>query len=127
ALDGAPRVVGRSVLSRGERYTVIGGLPEDATTPLNAEVYTALQPTRQGEGGGTNFDCVTRLRDGATWPEADGRINRAWLYRADRYDLGDNPGAQVSDYSVQLPKGQTATRRRQAPGLSLGAAFIRLI
>src|SRR5437660_698441 len=127
AFDADPHVVGRSVLLRGEPYTVIGVLPEDATTPLNADVYTALQPTRQGEGGGTNFDCVTRLRDGATWPEADSQINRAWLHRADRYELGDNPGAQVSYYSVPLQKGQTATLRPQVLALMLAAGFILLI
>jgi len=127
AFDADPHVVGRSVLLRGEPYTVIGVLPEDATTPLTADVYTALQPTRQGEGGGTNFDCVTRLRDGATWPEADSQINRAWLHRADRYELGDNPGAQVSYYSVPLQKGQTATLRPQVLALMLAAGFILLI
>jgi len=40
---------------KGAPYTVIGVLPEDAPTPLNADLYTALQPGREGEGRGTNF------------------------------------------------------------------------
>ena len=73
-----PKILGRAILLKGEPYTVIGVLPEGATTPLNADLYTALQPSREGEGSGTNFESVTRLRDGANWQEADAEINRAW-------------------------------------------------
>ena len=48
-------ILGRSILLKGEPYTVIGVLPEGATTPLNADLYTAIQASRDGEGGGTNF------------------------------------------------------------------------
>ena len=76
-----PNILGQAILLKGEPYTVIGVLPEGATTPLNADLYTALQPSREGEGGGTNFEAITRLRDGATWQEADAEINRAWSLR----------------------------------------------
>ena len=90
---------------KGEPYTVVGVLPEGATTPLNADLYTALQPTRDGEGGGTNFEAITRLRDGATWQEADAEINRAWTARASRYELDKNAGAQVTYYSGAATEG----------------------
>jgi len=77
-------ILGQSILLKGEPTTVIGVLPKDATTPLNADVYTALQPSREGEGGGTNFTAITRLRDGATWQQADAEINRAWAERSTR-------------------------------------------
>ena len=122
-----PHILGQSILLRGEPYTVIGVLPENATTPLNADVYTALQPSRQGEGTGTNFECITRLRDGATWQVADAQINRAWLNRSHRYEVGDNSGAQLTYYSVPLQQGQAATLRPQALALMLAAGFILLI
>ena len=122
-----PNILGQAILLKGEPYTVIGVLPEGVTTPLNADLYTALQPSREGEGGGTNFDAITRLRDGATWQEADAEINRAWSLRAQRYELTDNPGAQVSYYSVPLQKGETATLRPQVLTLMLAAGFILLI
>jgi predicted permease len=122
-----PNILGRSILLKGEPYVVIGILPEGATTPLNADLYTALQPSREGEGGGTNFDAITRLRDGATWQEADAQINRAWLHRSQRYELANNPGAQVNYYSVPLQKGETATLRPQVLTLMLAAGFILLI
>ena len=122
-----PSILGRPILLKGEPYTVIGVLPEDATTPSNADLYTAIQAARDGEGGGTNFEAITRLRDGATWQEADAEINRAWSLRTNRYELEDNPGAHVTYYSVPLQKGETATLRPQALTLMLAAAFILLI
>src|SRR5712664_2544802 len=63
------KVLGQSVLLKGEPYTIVGVLPESATTPLNADLYTALRPSREGEGGATNFQAITRLRDGANWQQ----------------------------------------------------------
>ena len=122
-----PNILGQPILLKGEPFTVIGVLPEGATTPLNADLYTALQPSRQGEGGGTNFASITRLRDGASWQQANAEINRAWSLRAQRYELKDHPGAQVTYHSVQLQKGQTDSLRPQALALMLAAGFILLI
>ncbi len=127
AFGANPKILGQTVLLKGEPYTVIGVLPEGAATPLNADLYTALQPSREGEGSGTNFESVTRLRDGATWREADAEINRAWSLRTQRYELENNPGAHVMFYSVPLQKAQTARLRPQVLTLLLAAGFILLI
>ena len=127
AFGANPKILGQTVLLKGEPYTVIGVLPEGAATPLNADLYTALQPSREGEGGGTNFESITRLRDGATWREADAEINRAWSLRTQRYELENNPGAHVMFYSVPLQKAQTARLRPQVLTLLLAAGFILLI
>lgn len=121
------QIIGQSIRLKGEPYTVVGVLPDGVTTPVNADVYTAIQASRQGEGAGTNFDCITRLRGGATWQQADAQINRAWLARKDRYELYDNPGAKVSYYSVPLQAGQSAELRPQALALMFAAGFILLI
>jgi predicted permease len=123
----SPKILGQTVLLKGEPYSVIGVLPEGATIPLSADLYTALQPSREGEGTGTNFECITRLRDGATWQEADAETNRAWSLRSQRYELENNPGAQVTYYSVPLQKGETATLRPQVLTLMLAAGLILLI
>ena len=120
-------ILGRPILLKGEPFTVVGVLPEGAATPLNAGVYTALQPTLNGEGGGTNFECITRLRDKANWQEADAEINRAWSQRANRYELTDDPGAQVSYHSVPLQQGETASLRPKVLALMLSAGLILLI
>jgi hypothetical protein len=63
---------------------------------LNAELYTALAASRGGEGGGKNFECITRLRDGATWQEANAEINSTWSHHANLYELRNYPGARVT-------------------------------
>ena len=122
-----PGILGQPILLRSEPYTVVGVLPQDATTPLNADVYTPLQASREGEGRGTNFTCIIRLRHAATWEEADAQINRTWLSRAGRYELADNPSAKVSYHSVPLKKGQTDSLRPQVLALMVAAGFILLI
>ena len=121
-----PGILGQAILLKGEPHTVIGVLPQDATTPSDADVYTALQPSREGAGGGSNFDVITRLRDGATWEEANAQINRAWAIRAQRFEKSV-PGARVTYYSVPLQKGQTDELRPQVLALMLAAGFILLI
>jgi predicted permease len=122
-----PKILGQAILLKGEPYTVIGVLPEGVLLPQPADVYTALQPYNGGEGAGTNFEDIVRLRDGATWQEADAEINRAWALRANKYEQHDNPGAQVTYYTVPLQKGETATLRPQVLALMLAAGFILLI
>lgn len=122
-----PNIAGKNILLKGEPYTVVGVLPDGATIPLDADLYTALQASRNGEGGGTNFDLITRLRDGATWQRADAEINRAWSLRTVRYELQDNFGAQVTFYSVPLQRGETAALRPQVLASMLAAGIILLI
>jgi macrolide transport system ATP-binding/permease protein len=122
--DGS--ILGRAIFLRSEPYTVVGVLPQGATTPLNADVYTALQPSREGEGSGTNFEAIIGLRDGANWQQADAEINRAWSLGAQRFEK-NNAGAQITYYSVQLQKGETDSLRPQVLALMLAAGFILLI
>lgn len=121
-----PGILNQPILLKGEPYTVIGVLPETAATPANADLYTALQPSREGEGGGTNFEAFVRLRDGATWQQADAQINNAWSLRAKRYEA-KNGGARLTYHSVPLQKAETDTLRPQVMALMLAAGFILLI
>lgn len=120
-------IVGQAILLKGEPYIVVGVLPQGAMTSSNADLYTPLQPSRGGEGGGTNFQAITRLRDGATWQQADAEINRTWSLRASHYELSNNPGALVTYHSEPLQKGETDALRPQVLALMLAADFILLI
>lgn len=124
--DGKRDVIGKTVLLKGEPYTIIGVLPEDASTPLNADLYTALQPSREGEGQAANFQAIMRLRNGATWQEANSEINRA-LGQSVRAQRLMKTGARITYYSVPLQKGETNTLRPQVLALMLAAGFILLI
>ncbi|HXJ06998.1 MAG TPA: ADOP family duplicated permease [Candidatus Acidoferrum sp.] len=126
AFGADPSILGQAILLKGDPHMVVGVLPQGATTPLNADVYTNLQPSREGEGGGTNFEAITRLRDGAKWQESNAEINRAWAIRAQRF-AKNSPGSQVAYYSVPFQKGQTDSLRPQVLALMLAAFFILLI
>jgi predicted permease len=121
-------VLGQTAVLKGEPYTIIGVLPENATTPLNADIYTAIQPSREGEGRGTNFEAILRLRDGASWQQADAEINRAWARSARVLEIAKhNPGLQFTYYCVPLQKSETDTLRPQVLTLMLAAGLILLI
>jgi predicted permease len=123
---GDRALLGQTIRLKGEPYTVIGVLPDGATTPLNADLYTALQPSREGEGSGTNFDAITRLRDGASWQQADAEINRAWASLSADF-ANRHSGSKQSFYSVPLQKGQNAGLRPKALTLMIAAGIILLI
>lgn len=119
-------LIGSAVRLKGEPYTVIGILPQNAVTPLNADVYTSLQPSPHGEGNGTNFGVIFRLNNGATWQQADAEINRAWAARISQIE-SRNPGTRIQFYTVPFQKGVTSELRPQAIALMAAAGFILLI
>lgn len=124
--NGDPLAVGHTVMIKGVAHTVIGVLPSGAALPEKVNLYTALQPSRKGEGEGGNYEVIARLREGATWQQANDEINHAWSQRAERF-AENNPGARVSYYSVPLQKAQTEAIRPQILALMLSAGLILLI
>src|SRR5258706_2093234 len=70
-----PAVVGRSVLLRGEPYTVTGVMPREFRTSVDADLWTPIKPSRTGgEGGGTNYEVIARLKPGVTWQQANSQL-----------------------------------------------------
>ena len=128
AFGGNPNALGQTVLLKSEPHTIIGVLPKGATTPLNADVYTALQPGREGAGQAANFVATMRLRDNATWQQAEAELNRALsgTARAQRF-AGTNPDARLTYYAVPLQKAATDRLRPQVLALMLASGFILLI
>lgn len=124
--QGDSGIVGQAIHLKGQLYTVIGVLPQGATTPFNADLYTPLQPSTSGEGGGTNYDIITRLRPGATWQESDAQINRAWASDA-AVLAAENHATRVSFHSVPLQQGETESLRPKALALMFAAGLILMI
>jgi predicted permease len=71
---GDPGVMGRGILLRGEPYTVVGIMPAGFTSGAKADIWTPIHPSRTGEGGGSNYDIIARLRPGASWQEASAQL-----------------------------------------------------
>lgn len=92
-----PNVIGRSVLFRGEPYTVIGVMPAGFRfDDPRADLWTPLRPTTTGEGGGTNYEIIARVKPGASWAQASAELNglvpemkRTGIYSKDsKFKLG---------------------------------------
>jgi predicted permease len=70
AFDGDPTIIGRRVLLKGEPHTVIGIMPRGFKTSVVAEVWTPLKPSTEGEGEGSNYAALLRLKPDVTWAQA---------------------------------------------------------
>jgi macrolide transport system ATP-binding/permease protein len=123
---GSADLVAGTIHLKGEPYTVIGVLPQGVRTPLNADLYTAIQPGRDGEGSGTNYLAVARLRDGANWQQANAELSRAWADHIAAMEQ-HNPGSRYEYYFVPLQQGQASELGPKALALMVAAGFILLI
>ena len=68
-------IVGRAITLRGEPYTVVGVMPEGFTTGTPTDVWTPLHPSTTGEGQGTNYGMIVRVRPPASWAQANAEVN----------------------------------------------------
>jgi predicted permease len=73
---GDRQIVGRAITLRGEPYTVVGVMPNGFTTGVPTDVWTPIRPSRTGEGGGSNYGMIARLRSNAAWSEANAEVGR---------------------------------------------------
>jgi predicted permease len=74
-LNGDEAVVDRRVMLRGEAYTVVGVMPASFRTSSQADIWTPLRPSTTGEGEGSNYGIVARLRPGVTWALAESQVS----------------------------------------------------
>jgi predicted permease len=101
-------------------------MPRGFTSGSPVDVWTPLQPSRRGEGGGQNYAIVARLHDGVTWAQADAEFAAAGqaamddLYRA---AASANNRARV--HLLPLQEGETQQVRQ--PILILWAAVAAVL
>ena len=72
--NGDATVIGRGILLRGEPYTVVGVMPARFRPITEADVWTPLRPSRTGEGAGSNYGIIARLKPGATAAQASAQL-----------------------------------------------------
>ncbi|MBX9602601.1 MAG: ADOP family duplicated permease [Bryobacteraceae bacterium] len=109
-LGGDSGVVGRAVLLRGEPYTVVGVMPAGFRSSAPADLWTPLKPNTKGEGSGSNYAIVSRLKPGATLAQAEGQLAgiTADLVRARA--LSSNSEARLG--LIPLRQGMTSEMRK---------------
>jgi predicted permease len=123
---GDAAIIGQPIHLKGIPYTVIGVLPANARTPSAADLFTSLRPDTSEEGGGDNFDPILRLRNDATWQQADAQLRRlrsdTSLYLEKKF-----PGTQVYLFAAPLQQGLAVTTRTPAMILMAAVSFVLLV
>ena len=71
---GDAAVLGRTISLRGEAYTVVGIMPREFRAASPVDVWTPLRPSQQGEGGGSNYEVIARLKPGVSWAQASEQL-----------------------------------------------------
>ncbi len=122
---GDPGVTGQGILLRGEPYTVAGIMPAGFRTETKADLWTPIRPSRTGEGNGTNYHFIARLKPGATWQEASaqlavitGDLNREGVFHKD--------SSAVLDI-IPLLEGRTSDLRQPLMLLSAAVGFVFIL
>lgn len=118
AFHSDPSVVGRKITLRGEPYTVIGVMPRGFQTSEPGALWTPLRPTTSGEGSGTNYGSVARLRPGVSWAQANAEVRAAGQDIVREWRL--KPGQSATLHLIPLQRGLTQDLRK--PLLILWAA-----
>lgn len=77
AFNADASVVGRDILLKGEPHTVIGVMPASFKSNAEADLWTPARPSLTGEGGGTNYGLVARVKAGVAWPQASAEVGAA--------------------------------------------------
>jgi predicted permease len=121
---GDPGAVGKSILLRGEPYTVIGVMPEGFRTQIPADLYTPRRPSNSGEGQGTNYTVVARLKPGATWAAADAQLN---VIAAPIIQRNQGKDVAVRARLVPLQQGLTADLQTALLGSWAAVGVVLLI
>jgi predicted permease len=109
AFDADPGAVGRPVMLSGEPHTVVGVMPEGFDPSEPADVWTPLRPSASGEGGGSNYHVVGRLRSGVTMAEARDSLARIGAEVLREVDLPAGASAWLAP--VALQRGLTTSLR----------------
>ncbi len=122
---GAPDIVGRTILLRGEPHAVVGVMPPDFVSTTDADLWTPLRPSSNGEGGGTNYRLIARLAPGATWAQAEGEL-KAITNNAFRL-LGIPQGASRQMGVEPMQTALTADAREPIVLLTAAVSVVLLI
>ncbi|HEV2990973.1 MAG TPA: ABC transporter permease [Candidatus Angelobacter sp.] len=121
-----PQAVGKSILLKGEPHTVVGVLAEHTSTPTRVDVWTPLQPSRSGQGAGSNFGIILRLREGRTWQEVDAQLRQVHTTIVAEF-LQFQKSGQAWLQALPLQKDIAKTERLPILALMAAVSFILLI
>ncbi len=115
AFNADRSVLGRTVLLKGEPHEVVGIMPPSFRANVDADLWTPIRPSPNGEGASTNYALIARLKDGATWAQATAEV-------AIVADPALNPRAGTTGRHSLLPMQDTMSASVRLPLLLLWAS-----
>ncbi len=121
---GDPAIIGRTIDLRGAPFTVIGIMPRNFRTDAPADLWTPLQPSTSGKGGGINYDIIARLKPGVTFARANGQLSSVMRPMTDEMHLPR--GASMDEKAIPLQVGLT-TGMRSKISIMWGAVGLVLL
>jgi predicted permease len=116
--NGDRNIIGRGIHLRGEPYTVVGVMPAGFRFEEDADLWTPLRPPSKGEGSGSNYGMIARLKPGATWEQAKGQMALLTDDVRRLGSFGKNSGVQLGLAGIQ----QAMTQDLREPLMILWAA-----
>jgi len=127
--NGDPTAVGNTLLLRGEPHEIVGVMPRELGGELGAfDVWTPVRPSPTGEGAGTNYRIVARVKPGYTWAGALAAmpaLDAEYFGRVMGRNWAD---AQPSGRFSLVPMQQALTAEAASPLVTLfGAAAAALL
>ncbi len=125
AFHADPSIVGQKVILRGEPFTVIGVMPPGFQTSALADLWTPLRPAAAGEGGGSNYQIIARLRPGISWAQANGEIAALSPGVVAEWKLP--PAASAALFLLPMQTGLTRNLREPILILWCAVALVLLI
>ncbi len=123
---GDAGALGKSITLRGEPYTVVGIMPREFRAAGVVDLWTPLRPSRTGEGGGSNYGVVARIRPGVSWDAAAEQLRALSRTLMDTAGFPREYGKDFEERIVPLQKGMTTGSRAQLL-LTQGAVLVVLI
>ena len=87
AFHADPAVLGKPINLRGEPFTVVGVMPRGLRTQAPVDIWTPLRPSTKGEGGGSNYQVIARLRPDTSWSQANQQLRQLSAALAEGSDV----------------------------------------
>ncbi len=106
--NGDPGAIGRSITLKGDPHTIVGVMPPDFTSGIATDLWTPIKPSLTGEGEGTNYGVVARLRPGMSREAADQELAEIGRSVPQHDASGPKPRLGVAG----LQEGRTSSLRQ---------------
>jgi len=124
--DRDASAVGKTIMLRGESYTVVGIMPAGFTTGSPTDVWTPVRPNTSGEGGGTNYSLYARVHPEVSVEQASAEMNQ--IVPPVLLPSDPKAAAETSITSAVVPLQSAETTELRSPLLMLwGAVGIVLV